>query len=167
MTLGIVGHGAIGQAVEKRALGLGMRVLVHTRTAGIPMLDLAARADVVSLHIPANSETAGLIDAAFLAAMKPSAYLINCARGAVIDQPALVTALREHAIAGAGLDVFVPESLPPDHPLLALDNVIATPHTAFYSEESVASLARLASENVAAVLGGRRPASVVNPEIYV
>jgi len=167
MTLGIVGAGAIGQAVEKRALGLGMGVLIHARRSGIPLLELAARSDVVSVHIPANSETAGLIDATFLAAMKPTAYLINCARGAVIDQPALVEALRDGGIAGAGLDVFAPEPLPVEHPLLALDNVIATPHTAFYSEESVANLARLASENVAAVLAGMRPTSIVNPEIYV
>jgi D-3-phosphoglycerate dehydrogenase len=97
--------------------------------------------------------------------MKPMAYLINAARGALVDQDALVTALESAQIAGAGLDVFVPERLPPDHPLLRCGRVLATPHTAFYSEESMAELARLAAENVAAVLDGRRPAAVVNPEV--
>jgi D-3-phosphoglycerate dehydrogenase len=82
-----------------------------------------------------------------------------------VDQGALVDALRAGTIAGAGLDVFVPEPLPPGHPLLALDNVVASPHTAFYSEESVSDLARLAAKNVADVLAGRRPASVVNPGV--
>jgi D-3-phosphoglycerate dehydrogenase / 2-oxoglutarate reductase len=97
--------------------------------------------------------------------MKPTAYLINCARGAVVDQDALVDALHDGTIAGAGLDVCVPEQLPRGHPLLVLENVVATPHTAFYSEESVADLARLAATNVADVLAGRRPASVVNPSV--
>ena len=77
----------------------------------------------------------------------------------------MAAALRDGVIAGAGLDVFVPERLPPDHPLLALDNVVATPHTAFYSEESIADLARLAARNVADVLAGRRPGAIVNPEV--
>jgi D-3-phosphoglycerate dehydrogenase len=164
MTLGIVGHGPIGRAVEQRARALGMDVLIHTRSGGVPLPDLASGSDVVTLHVPATPETERLVDAAFLAAMKPTAYLINCARGAIVDQDALVAALREGRIAGAGLDVFVPEHLPAGHPLLALDNVVATPHTAFYSEESIADLARLAAQNVADVLAGRRPANIVNAE---
>ena len=164
-TLGIVGHGPIGRALERRARGVGMKVLVHTRSGGTPLRELAARSDVVSLHVPATPQTEGLVDAAFLRAMQPTAYLINCARGAVVDQRALAAALRDGVIAGAGLDVFVPERLPPDHPLLALDNVVATPHTAFYSEESIADLARLAARNVADVLAGRRPGAIVNPEV--
>jgi len=164
-TLGLIGHGAIGRAVEQRAAALGMEVLVHTRTGGVPMAEVLASADFVSLHVPATAQTGHLVDAAFLAAMKPTAYLINCARGAIVDQDALVDALRTGTIAGAGLDVFVPEHLPPGHPVLVLDNVVATPHTAFYSEESVADLARLAATNVADVLAGRRPASVVNPSV--
>ena len=166
MTLGIVGHGPIGRAVEQRARALGMEVLVHTRSGGVPLAELAARSDVVSLHVPATPDTDRMIDAEFLRSMKPTAYLINCARGAVVDQDALVAALTRGTIAGAGLDVFVPEHLVADHPLLALDTVVATPHTAFYSEQSIAELARLAAENVAAVLTGRRPASVVNSEVY-
>jgi D-3-phosphoglycerate dehydrogenase len=164
-TLGIVGHGAIGQALERRARGLGMEVLVHTRSGGVPLDRLLAESDHVSLHVPATPETERLVDGAFLAAMKPTAHLINCARGAVVDHDALVAALRDGTIAGAGLDVFAPEPLPDGHPLLALPNVVATPHTAFYSEESIADLARLAAQNVADVLTGRPPASVVNPEV--
>jgi len=107
-TLGIVGHGPIGRALERRARGVGMEVLVHTRSGGTPLRELAARSDVVSLHVPATPQTEGLVDAAFLRAMQPTAYLINCARGAVVDQRALAAALRDGVIAGAGLDVFVP-----------------------------------------------------------
>lgn len=164
-TLGIVGHGPIGRALERRARGLGMDVLVHTRSGGVALARLLAESDHVSLHVPATAETERLVDADFLAAMKPTAYLVNCARGAVIDHDALLAALRDGTIAGAGLDVFDPEPLPAGHPLLELPNVVATPHTAFYSAESIASLARLAAENVAAVLSGGRPASVVNPQV--
>jgi D-3-phosphoglycerate dehydrogenase len=165
-TLGIIGHGEIGQAVEKRAVGLGLRVLVHTRTDGTPLPDLLAASDYISLHVPATPHTTGLVNGTFLAAMKPSAYLINCARGAVVDHDALVGALRDGTIAGAGLDVFLPEPLPQGHPLLSLENVIVTPHTAFYSEQSLAQLAHSAAANVAAVLSGGRPLSVVNPTVF-
>lgn len=97
--------------------------------------------------------------------MKSTAYLINTARGGVVDQDALLLALREGWIAGAALDVFVPEPLPPDHPLLSLPNVIATPHVSFYSEESLVRLQTEAAQSVAAVLSGRRPPHVVNPEV--
>jgi phosphoglycerate dehydrogenase-like enzyme len=97
--------------------------------------------------------------------MKPSAYLVNTSRGAVTDQDALTRALAEGWIAGAGLDVFEPEPVPESHPLLQLPNVIATPHVAFYSEESLVDLEVLAAENVAAVLSGRRPRWVVNMEV--
>jgi phosphoglycerate dehydrogenase-like enzyme len=97
--------------------------------------------------------------------MKPTAFLVNTARGGIVDQDALLRALREGWIAGAGVDVFEPERLPSDHPLLAQPNLVATPHVAFYSEESVHDLEVLAAENVAAVLSGRRPANLVNPEV--
>jgi len=166
MTLGIVGHGAIARALELRAGGLGMGVLVHTRSGGVPLLELAARSDVVSLHVPATSETEGLVDAEFLEAMKPTAYLINCARGSIVDTDALLAALEARQIAGAGLDVFSPEPLPDGHPLLARSDVVLTPHTAFYSEQSIKVLAHVAAQNVADVLAGGRPAHIVNPEIY-
>ena len=98
--------------------------------------------------------------------MKPTAYLINCARGAVVDQDALVAALTRGTIAGAGLDVFVQEHLVADHPLGTRHRRRQLRTTAFYSEQSIAELARLAAENVAAVLTGRRPASVINSEVY-
>jgi D-3-phosphoglycerate dehydrogenase len=119
----------------------------------------------VSLHVPLTDATRGLVDARFLARMRASAYLINCARGAIVDHDALAQALERGAIAGAAMDVFEPDRLPDDHPLLAQDWLLATPHTAYYSEESMRELARLAAENVAAVLGGRRPAATVNTEL--
>lgn len=154
-----------------------MHVIVHDPRASaqtiaaasaeaVALLDLARRADYVTLHVPAAAETERLIDAGFLAQMKRDAYLINAARGAVVDQQALTTALRERRIAGAGLDVFTPERLEPDHELLAHPALVATPHVAFYSEESVAELATLAARNVATVLAGGRPRDTVNPEVY-
>jgi phosphoglycerate dehydrogenase-like enzyme len=162
--------------VARRALALGLTVIAHhprlpddeLSAAGaepVSLDDLARRADFVTLHVPLTDATRGLVDAGFLRAMKPSAYLVNTARGAVIDQAALARALREGWIAGAAVDVVVPERLPPDHPLLGLPNLIVTPHVAYYSEESLLALGRLAAENVAAVLAGTRPASTVNPEV--
>ncbi len=176
-TLGVIGFGRIGRTVAQRAQALGMRVIVHdSRTdaatiaaAGaepVALLGLAARADFITLHVPATADTEGLIDARFLAEMRPDAYLINTARGAVVDQDALTQALAERRIAGAGLDVFVPERLAPDHDLLAQPGLVATPHVAFYSEESVAELATLAARNVATVLAGERAVDTVNPEVY-
>lgn len=176
-TLGVVGFGKIGRTVAQRAQGLGMRVIAHDprapagaiKAAGaepVALLELAAQSDYVSLHIPATTETEGLIDATFLGAMNPGAYLINAARGAVVDQRALTVALRDGQIAGAGLDVFTPERVAADDELLMQPRLLATPHVAFYSEESVAELATLAARNVATVLAGGRPPDTVNPEVY-
>ncbi|MCL4488854.1 MAG: C-terminal binding protein [Chloroflexi bacterium] len=175
-TLGIIGFGKIGQTLAPKALAFGMRVLAYD-----PYLDseymrarqcekaelnaLLAEADYVSIHSPLNDGTRGMIDEARLRKMKPTAFIVNTSRGAIIDQEALVTALEQGWIAGAGMDVFVPERIPPDHPLLKLSNVIATPHVAFYSEESLVELEVKAAENVAAVLSGKRPSSIVNPEV--
>ncbi len=175
-TLGIIGLGEIGSALAGRARALGLNVLAYhpRRESGsirdngaepVSLRELAERSDFISLHVPLREDTRGLVDAEFLRAMKPTAFLVNTARGAVIDQPALVQALREGWIAGAGIDVVVPERLPEDDPLLALPNAIITPHVAYYSEESLVDLGTLAAENVAAVLGGREPASIVNPEV--
>jgi D-3-phosphoglycerate dehydrogenase len=174
--LGIVGFGKIGRSLAAKVQGLGMRVLVHdhhaapgaVRLAGgeaAALDELLCQADFLSLHVPATSQTRGLLNAERLRRMKPTAFIINTARGALIDQDALLAALREGRIGGAALDVFEPERLPPDHPLLALPNVLATPHVAFCSEESVAELQSRAARNVAAVLSGRLPESVVNPEV--
>jgi D-3-phosphoglycerate dehydrogenase / 2-oxoglutarate reductase len=176
-TLGIVGFGRIGRALAAKAAGLGLHVVAHSpstpqdhiRVAGaepVELLELARRSDFVSLHVPLTERTRNLVGDAFLAAMKPTAYLVNAARGAVVDRVALQNALANQQIAGAALDVFVPEQLEPDDPLLAGERLLATPHVAFYSEESVAALATLAASNVAAVLAGKRPADIVNPEIY-
>jgi D-3-phosphoglycerate dehydrogenase / 2-oxoglutarate reductase len=173
-TLGIIGFGAIGSELARRARALGLHVIVHGRrpepieAAGIEAValdELAARSDFVSLHVPLLESTRGIVGRRFLSAMRPTAYLINAARGGLVDHDALAAALASGAIAGAGLDVFEPERLPPGHPLLGEERLIATPHTAFYSEESMADLAVLAARNVADVLAGRRPAALVNPAV--
>jgi D-3-phosphoglycerate dehydrogenase / 2-oxoglutarate reductase len=177
MEIGVVGFGAIGRTVAARAAGLGMWVIAHdpvladadVRAAGaepVALADLAARADVVTLHAPLTDATRNLVDAAFLAAMQPTAYLINTARGGLVDHDALLAALSEGRIAGAGLDTFVPEPLPAGHPLLECERALLTPHVAFYSEESVQEVRVLAARCVAAVLSGERPAETVNPEVF-
>jgi D-3-phosphoglycerate dehydrogenase / 2-oxoglutarate reductase len=171
--LGVVGFGRIGRAVATRARGLEMRLLVADRSASpdevaglgaelVAMDDLFAMSDAVSLHVPLTGETRHLVGADRLARMKPDGLLVNCARGQIVDLAALVNALQEGRIAGAGLDVVEPDRLPLNHPLLAFDNVIVTPHVAFYSEESIAELQRQATQNVLDVLAGRVPAHVVN-----
>jgi D-3-phosphoglycerate dehydrogenase / 2-oxoglutarate reductase len=175
-TLGIVGGGKIGARLIPKAQALGLRVVIadpRLPEGRLPELgaecatldDMLSQADFVTIHAPLTPETAGMLNASRLRLMKSTAFLINTARGGIIDQEALLQALRQGWIAGAALDVFTPERIPPDHPLLALPNVIATPHVAFYSEESVLDLELLAAQNVADVLAGRRPASVVNPEV--
>ncbi|HTW98977.1 MAG TPA: NAD(P)-dependent oxidoreductase, partial [Acidimicrobiales bacterium] len=131
----------------------------------LELIELARRADFLSVHVPLTPVTLGLIGERVIASMKPTSFVVNTARGGVVDQVALLAALEEGRIAGAALDVFVPERLPADHPLLAQNGLIVTPHVAFYSEESVHDLEVLAAGNVAAILSGRRPASVVNPEV--
>lgn len=175
-TLGILGFGKIGQVLAAKAQGLGLRVIANGPSASrdritasncvpVSLDELLAQSNFLSIHVPLAAETRYLITADRLRRMKPTAYLINTARGAVVDQEALLQAVREGWIAGAALDVFEPERLPMDHPLLALPNIIATPHVAFYSEESVLELEVQAARNVAAILAGKRPDSVVNPEV--
>jgi D-3-phosphoglycerate dehydrogenase len=173
--LGIVGFGHVGRAVASRASGLGLRVVVTDRSltateaasAGVESVeldDLLVSSDVVSLHVPLTRQTRHLLDAPRLALMKPGALLINCARGGVVDLDAITDSLRTGHLAGAGLDVFDPERLPPDHPLMSMANTVLTPHVAFYSEESISELQRQATQNVMDVLAGR-PANLVNPEV--
>jgi D-3-phosphoglycerate dehydrogenase len=175
-TLGLVGYGNIARRLASRARAFGLRVLAHTpRIASRPpesgvettasLERLLAESDYVSLHAPSMPETRGLIGEAELCAMKRSAYLINTARGALIDERALERALRRGRIAGAALDVLAEEPPAPDHPLLALENVIVTPHAAFYSEAAIAELQEKAARNVAEIIRGRRPQAVVNPEV--
>jgi len=158
--LGIVGFGRIGRAVAQRALAFGMRVACSSRTpredAGaqaMPLDRLLATSDVVSLHVPLTPETRHLIDQPALARMKRSAYLINTARGPVVDEAALAWALRERLISGAALDVY--EREPDVHPdLLKLENVLLAPHLASATVETRTAMADLAVRNVLAVLAG-------------
>jgi D-3-phosphoglycerate dehydrogenase len=128
--------------------------------------ELAARSDYVSVHCLLNAETHHLIDAAFLRQMKPTACLINTSRGPVVDESALIRALQEQWIAGAALDVQEHEPAASDNPLLRMENVILTPHAAYFSTPAVAQVPQRCGEEVARVLTGQRPLHVVNPEVY-
>lgn len=154
-TLGIVGLGRIGRAVAQRARGFDMEVLHTSRHSGVPLEDLLARADFVSLHCPLTSQTRHLIAGPQLQAMKPTAYLVNTARGGVVDQEALETALCEGWIAGAAIDVTEPEPLPADHPLLEAPNLIVLPHVGSATRATRARMADLAVDNLLAGLAGR------------
>jgi glyoxylate reductase len=154
-TLGIVGRGRIGGAVARRAEGFGMTVIHHGRSSGLPLGELLTQADFVSLHIPLTPETRHLIDADALERMRPSAYLINTARGGVVDQDALAAALHANSIAGAALDVTDPEPLPPDHPLLHAPNLIVLPHLGSATHAAREAMARLAVDNLLAALDGK------------
>jgi len=162
-TMGIVGYGAIGQAVARRAGAFGMRVVHHSRSGGMPLDALLAVSDVVSLHTPLTDGTRGLIGAEQLRRMKPTAILINTARGAVVDQTALTNALREGTIAGAGIDVAAVEPMPVDDPLLSLPNCVVTPHIGSATVQTRTRMADLAVQGAIDVLTGVRPAHVVNP----
>jgi D-3-phosphoglycerate dehydrogenase len=183
-TLGLLGFGASAQAVAVRATAFGMRVIAWTRNptkyvdvakrSGVIMAPLdqtLAQSDFLSIHLPLNSETRGLIDAGRLALMKPTAVLINAARGAILDETALIAALKEKRIAGAaldvfdGIDVFAPPGEPVRHPLLELDNVLLTPHCAGSSVESTIDSKTRGARHAADVLCGRWPPHVVNPKV--
>jgi glyoxylate reductase len=151
--LAIVGAGRIGRAVARRAEGFGMEVRLVGR--GDPLEPALREADFVSLHVPYTPETRQMVDDAFLAAMKPTAYLVNTARGSVVDQAALARALREKRIAGAALDVTDPEPLPPDHPLLAAPNLIVLPHLGSATHATRERMADLAVDNLLAGLAGQ------------
>jgi glyoxylate reductase len=154
-TLGIVGWGRIGQAVARRSEGFGMEVVHSSRSSGVPLPELLAAADFVSLHTPLTPDTRGLIDAAALERMKPTALLINTARGGVVDQDALRAALHAGTIAGAALDVTDPEPLPPDHPLLDAPNLLVVPHVGSATVRTRAKMAAMAVDNLLAALAGR------------
>jgi D-3-phosphoglycerate dehydrogenase len=160
-TLGLLGFGRIGRAVAKRALAFGMSVLASTRHPGqanqtgvefTDREDLLRRSDYVSLHVPLTDETRHTINAETITMMKPGALLINTSRGGLVDEDALVAALRAGQLAGAALDVFKIAPLPVNHPFRHLKNLILTPHVAFYSEDALIELRRLASEAIRAHL---------------
>jgi glyoxylate reductase len=154
-TLGIVGWGRIGQAVARRAEGFGLEIVHSSRSSGLPLEELFERADFVSLHTPLTSETRHLIDARALERMKPTALLVNTARGGVVDQEALREALTAGTIAGAALDVTEPEPLPADHPLLDAPNLLVVPHVGSATVRTRAKMAAMAVDNLLAALDGR------------
>jgi glyoxylate reductase len=161
LTLGLVGYGRIARAVERLARAHGMRVIHSSRSSGVPLEQLLADADVVSLHLPLSAESRHLIDAAALARMKPGAVLVNTARGPIVDEEALVVALRGGRIAGAALDVF--EREPEVHPgLLELENVVLVPHLGSATHETREAMGMLCVEALRAVLlEGRLPENTV------
>ncbi|MFL6641410.1 MAG: 2-hydroxyacid dehydrogenase [Paraburkholderia graminis] len=176
-TLGIVGLGRIGGAVARRAaLGFNMQVLYTNRSANpeaeaaygarrVELAELLATADFVCLQVPLTEETRHMIGAKELASMKKSAILINASRGAIVDESALIDALRNGTIHGAGLDVFEKEPLPADSPLLQMANVVALPHIGSATHETRHAMARSAAENLVAALAGTLTTSIVNREV--
>lgn len=159
-TCGIIGLGAIGRQFAKLAAGIGMRVIAWTMHPWpgdpvVPLEELYRTSDVVSLHLRLSAETEGMIGAEQFALMKPGVILINTARGAIVREIALIGALTSGRIAGAGLDVFASEPLPPGHPLTALDNVVLTPHCAGITPEALEAGLRMSVENIWAFAAGR------------
>jgi phosphoglycerate dehydrogenase-like enzyme len=175
-TLGVVGAGSIGKETLKLARPFGLRLLAadpyadRASIAGlgatlVPLEQLLRESDFVCLTCALTPETRHLIDAAALAHMKPSAFLVNAARGPVVDEPALIAALREQRIAGAALDVFETEPVEPDNPLLAMSNVIVTPHALCWTDECFVAIAESGLGSIAAVANRRVPPHVVNQDV--
>ena len=174
-TLGLIGPGRIAAAVAERALGFGMPLLYTGRRQSpalealgalrVPLAELLSRSDFVSVHVPLTDETRHLIDARALAMMKPTAYLINTARGQVVDERALVEALKSRRIAGAGLDVYEDEPRMAEG-LADCTNAVLLPHLGSATTGTRAAMSRKAAENLVAVLSGRRPPDLVNPEAW-
>ena len=164
-TMGIVGGGRIGQAVARRVEGFDCRVMVAGRDRG-ELERVLAEADFVSLHTPLTDQTRGLISEPELRAMKPTAYLVNTARGPIVESAGLERALREGWIAGAALDVTDPEPLPGDHPLLDAPNLLVVPHVGSATHATREAMADIAVDNLRAALAGERMPHCVNPEVY-
>ncbi len=176
-TVGIVGFGRIGRALAKRCKAFAMRILVsdpaldaetvaHLGCELVPLERLLAEAEFVSLHLPLTPETERFLDARRLSLMRPGSYLINTARGGLVDEQALVRALEEGRIAGAGLDVFAVEPLR-DSPLLGMENVVLTPHVAGLSDDSIRRMAAVCAENILRLWRGEAPGEgrLLNPEV--
>lgn len=176
-TLGLVGLGTIGQEVASMARTFGMKVVAWSPTLDeerarrvgavlIPLEELLTSSDVVSLHVRASSQTIGMIGVGELAMMKPTAILINTARGALVNEAALADALGSGRLASAGLDVYVQEPLPADSPLLGLENVVLSPHMGWVTTEASARLRQMPVDNLIAFFEGR-PVNVVNPSVLL
>jgi phosphoglycerate dehydrogenase-like enzyme len=175
-TLGLVGLGTIGKEVAQRASAFEMRILAYDlvqdlpfaeayRVIFVPLDHLLRESDFVSLHLFLNDASRHLINAERLALMKPTAFLINTARGGIVDTAALCLALKEKRIAGAGLDVVESEPLPPDSPLRGCDNVYLSPHVGGASADARRLSGAMAAENLIRALRGERPQGIVNPEV--
>ena len=174
-TLGIVGFGRIGRSLADKAVGFGMQILTYdplikpgATLDGVDAVsfdDLLKESDFISLHVPLIPSTENLISAPQLAKMKPGSILINCARGGLIDEEALAVALQSGHIAGAGLDVVEPTPPDPNSALLSQENVIITPHTAFFSQASTLELERRTAAEVVRVLNGETPENLINPDV--
>jgi len=175
-TVGVVGAGRIGLAFVRKVKALGVRVIVcdpylsadavtEMGAEKVELRQLLRESDYVSIHCPATEETRRMFGAAEFKEMKPTACLINTARGDIVDEKALVTALSEGQIAGAGIDTTDPEPPEPDNPLLQLENVLVTAHSAFYSEDSLLELRTRTVEAVVAALRGEWPRALANPEV--
>jgi D-3-phosphoglycerate dehydrogenase len=173
LTLGLVGFGRVGREIAVRARAFGLNVLAtapnttaesmaHYGVVKSSLDDLLRQSDFVSLNLPLTSASRHLIDADRLALMKPSAFLLNTSRGAIVDEGALIAALREGQLAGAGLDVLEVEPPRRDSPLLTMENVILTPHASYYSDDALEYLQRAVATEVVRVLHGEPPANPVN-----
>ncbi len=179
LTVGIVGLGHIGKEVARKCIvAFSMRVLAYDpyvsaedmQALGVTkceqLTEMLTECDMVTVHVPHNQETHHLIGAQELQAMKPTAFLVNTARGPLVNNGALVEALQAGTIAGAGIDVFEPEPPPPDHPLLQLDNVLVSPHIAGVTSATMSKLSNGVVQQVTQVLRGERPPRLVNPEVW-
>jgi phosphoglycerate dehydrogenase-like enzyme len=175
-TLGILGCGRIGQAMARRATGFNMRLLAYdlrpdpaAEKLGVRFVsldELLAESDFLSLHAALTPENRGLISEAQLRKMKPTAYLINTARGALVDEAGLGRALQEGRIAGAALDAFVVEPLPAEHPLRSAPNLLLTPHLASFARETGERVSTTAAQAIVDLMHGRKPQMVVNPDVF-
>jgi phosphoglycerate dehydrogenase-like enzyme len=175
-TLGIVGLGRIGTRIAAFGSFLGMRVLAwsanlteeRARAADasrVSLDDLFRESDIVSVHLRLSERTQGMIGAGQLSLMKPTSYFVNTARGALVDEEALITALQQQRIAGAALDVYKVEPLPPDHPFRSLDNVVLSPHMGYVTREAYQLFFSQAVEEIQSYLDGRLPSRALNPEV--
>jgi phosphoglycerate dehydrogenase-like enzyme len=176
-TLGIVGFGGAGRALRKLVEPFRMRVLVHDpyvsdallaeqQAERSPLPELFAESDFVTLHCLLNEETRGLVDALLLSRMKPTAFLLNTARGPIVNEADLIEALRSGAIAGAGLDVFEDEPPAPDNPLLQMENVILAPHAVCWTDEGFQAIGETAIRSILSVARGEKPFGLVNPHVW-
>jgi D-3-phosphoglycerate dehydrogenase len=177
-TIGVVGLGNVGRRIAELCKGLlGMKVLAYDPYLAasemaarggekIELDELLRRSDYVSISCPLTRESRGMIGAREFALMQPHAYFITTARGFIHDEAALLEALRNKSIAGAGLDVWSKEPPPPDHPLLQFDNVLASPHTAGVTKEARENMGRIAAEQMLDTLDGKRPPRIINPEVW-